>query len=137
MRNMKPEKMVQNRIMFWAHQNGFWLHIIEAKAQYSVHLKRYSKKNSGAPAGFPDLVGIGPGGIPCFIELKAPGKLSTLRLNQEIFLMEAINRGAFAVVTDSENHLEAIWKEWKSLPMDFDRKDLLLRSCGIDKLKFR
>jgi len=137
MRNSKPEKMVQNQIMFWAHKNGFWLHIIESKAQYSPHLKRYTKKLSGAPAGFSDMVGITPEGKPCFIELKAPGKRGNLSVSQEMFLLDAIKRGAFAVVTDSSNHLDDVWKKWKELPVEFDKRDLLISVCDFDKINIR
>lgn len=137
MKNSKPEKIVQNRVMVWAHQNGFWLHIIESKAQYSKSIGRYTRKLSGAPIGFSDLVGIAPGGIPCFIELKAPGKLGNLSLHQELFLFEAIKRGAFAIVTDSENHLNDIWIRWNGIPEShrFERWQLLLDACCFSHIR--
>ena len=133
---MKPEKIVQGRILFWGHRNGFWLHVIESKAQFSKAMGRYTKKLSGAPQGFSDLVGIAPGGTPCFIELKAPGKIGNLSLYQELFLFEAIKRGAFALVTDSENHIDDVWKRWKSLPAGyaFEKRQLLIDACKFDKI---
>ena len=50
--------------------------------------------HSGIPTGFPDLMGIGRGGIALFIEVKRPGKKP--RPNQISFLETLNNRGAIA-----------------------------------------
>lgn len=133
MKNMKPEKVVQSRVLWWSIRAGFWLHVIESKAVYSVAKKCYARSKA-APMGFPDLVGVGPRGESVFVELKAPGKISNTSYAQQRFLFDAIKRGAFALVTDSENHLEDVYRKWvllKSQNLQEEAKLLLLGACSI------
>lgn len=121
MKKVKPEKITQSLIQSWCLKNSFWVHVIESKATFSKNLNRYLRGN--APEGFPDMVGITPCGLACYIELKARGKRSNLSPEQTSFLVKAIALGAFAVVTDSPENIEAIWRCWQSTN---DKKHFLL-----------
>lgn len=111
MLQIKPEKLVEQEIRLWCNQNRFWVSVIDSKATYSEKAKSYRKSNT-APEGFPDLVGSCPDGTLCMIELKAKGKLRTVRQSQVFFLHRAIEHNAFAVVVDSSTLLEGLWKGW-------------------------
>lgn len=75
-RNQRPEKGVQAEVMQWLKASGFSCHSIEAKAVYSFEVGRYVRGQTDA--GVADLFGSSPGGLAVFIELKAPGRRSTL-----------------------------------------------------------
>jgi len=133
MKNMKPEKVVQNKILWWSIKAGFWFHVIDSKATYSLTKKCYSRSKA-APMGFPDLVGVGPKGESVFIELKAPGKIKNTSYAQQRFIFDAVKRGAFALVTDSENYLEDIYRKWvllRSQNLQEEAKLLLLGASEI------
>jgi len=112
-KNGQPEKNLEKEVFIWLAAHGFSLHTVESKAVFSKRLGRYLK--SQAVAGFSDLVGVSPTGLGCFIELKAPGRLSTLRPAQRAFLAQKIECGAFAVVVDSVDRLATLWEEFQLL----------------------
>lgn len=109
-KNGKPELQVQREVMKWLKANGFSCNVVESKAVYSKNAGRYL--NSQTIPGFSDIAGACPNGLGCFIELKAPGRRSTLRSGQRAFLMDKINIGCFAVVVDSIEMLANIWNEF-------------------------
>jgi len=108
-KNASPERdLVKNELIPWFKKNGFSMSVIESKATFS----QSSQKYTGSPAnpGTPDLIGCDSKGMGCFVEAKAKGRLSTVRELQRIFLLEKINRGAFAIVTDSVARTESLYK---------------------------
>lgn len=109
--NKKPEKLVEEEIIAWCENYGWWVHVIDSKATYSPAAGVY-KKSKAAPKGFSDLVGITEAKEPCFIELKAKGKRSTASDDQLMFLIEAILKGGFACVTDRAEHLGEVYRRW-------------------------
>ncbi len=115
---MKPEKITEVEVLAMCSQLGFDVSVIDSKATYSTNLERYAKSKS-APGGFPDIVGNDDRGMAVFIELKAKGKLSTLRPAQKIFLLRKIQAGCFAVAVDSADLLFELYSQWRKDPQKF------------------
>lgn len=111
LKNAKPEEEVKRVVMAWLKEHGFSCHVVEAKAVYSKRAGRYV--SSQTTPGFSDIVGACPNGLAAFIELKAPGKRSTLREGQRAFLVEKIDKGAFAVCVDSVECLATVWEAFE------------------------
>jgi hypothetical protein len=120
-KNDKPEKRVEKAVMAWCKEHNWYCNVIEAKATFNEKLGRYI--GGMAKAGHVDISGTTNMGIACFIELKAPGKLSTLRPNQYDFLIECINRNAFGVCVDSAELLEQVYVEYLARA---DKKEFLI-----------
>lgn len=120
----KPEMQVYFKVKYWAITNGFWLHRVESKSTYSAKAKRYTTVGP-APKGFPDMCGIGPNSESVFIELKAKGKLKTIRPDQHKFLSTAINMGAFAVCIDNTDDLFLYHKTWVELMRSGQKKEAI------------
>ena len=117
--NASPEKEVEKEVLEWARKADFDLSVVESKATYSLSAGRYLHGN--AEAGFPDLVGNTPmchGSIACFIELKAKGKINTIRPGQVEFLSRKIKRGCFAVCVDSAESLANHYRHWHNLLLE-------------------
>ena len=111
-KNNSPELSVQKDVIAWGRAHGWSLDVVEAKATFSEKQGRYI--SNAVAAGFSDITGCDDTGHSVFIELKAPGKLKTLRVSQYDFLLEKINRNSFACVVDSADLLEKIHLTWKS-----------------------
>lgn len=109
-KNKKPEKDVQYAVEQWLEKNGFDYDIVESKSVYHEASGRYL--HSQTTVGFSDIVGNDSHGIACFIELKAPGRRSTLRERQRDFLTKKIKSNCFAVVVDSPKLLADYYDEW-------------------------
>ena len=116
-RNQKPEQQVVKACMEWMRERGFSMDVVESKAVYSVSSGRYLRGQT--TPGFVDAAGCTPEGIGCFIEFKAKGKVSTLRLSQKEFLKQKIYKGCFACVVDSTERLSEIYSNW----LDLFKKD--------------
>lgn len=123
---IKPEKLVVNSILCWAHQNKIWLEVYDSKGTYSASAKRYTK-NIGMKSGTPDILGVNSDGIMIAIEVKAPGKEKVARLGQLQFLLRLINNNGFACVSSSVDHISDLYFKWLSLSKKEDRKKLLLQ----------
>lgn len=110
-KNEKPEFEFKKVAKKWLDANGFCCDVVESKAVYNFAAGRYD--HGQAKAGFSDIVGVTPYfGVACFIELKAPGKRASLKPHQHAFLVSKINHGAFAVCTDSIDHLSDVYECW-------------------------
>jgi hypothetical protein len=121
-RNKSPERDLSKLIMSWLKVNEFDCTIVESKAVYNQKAKRYLK--SQAVPGFPDIVGNDSRGTAVYIELKAPGRLSTIKDRQREFLLRKIKSNCFAVCVDGVGRLEKTYEHWKSL-MEEPRRDFL------------
>lgn len=109
--NAKPEFEVKKLVMRWLEANNFSCDAVESKAVYSHAAGSYVRGQ--AVAGFSDIVGVcNFGGAACYIELKAPGKRSTLKPHQRDFLMHKITLYAFAVCIDSIDDLADVYSRW-------------------------
>jgi hypothetical protein len=112
-KNKAPEAELQKSALLWLNANGFTVFSVDSKAVWSKNAGRYLRGQTNI--GCSDIVGACPGGIACFIELKAPGKRSTLREAQRHFLIDKINAGAFAIVADSISSISEAWSRFKEL----------------------
>lgn len=109
-KNNAPEKDLEKSVRAWLDKMLFSYSVVESKAVFSRSANRYLKGQT--EAGFSDIVATSDEGYSCFIELKSPGKLSTLRPLQYEFLKDKISKNAFAVCIDSVDLLESLWLEW-------------------------
>ena len=125
-KNNKPEEIFKREIISYLIRNGFDVDVVESKAVYSQRLKRYL--HSQATPGMSDLVGNDMNGHACFIELKAPKKLKTLRENQKLFLKKKVESNAFACVVDSLERFVMIYNDWRDYKArsDYEARQFLL-----------
>lgn len=111
--NTKPEKTVEKECLTWMRSQGWNVQIFESKATQINGVWR----NQAMKAGNADCQGTIPGGIACYVEFKAPGRLTTFNnpknQRQIDFILAKIDMGAFACVTDSVQHLQSIYNIWK------------------------
>lgn len=112
-KNKKPEKVVEKDCLDWLDKHGFSINVVESKAVYSKAAGNYIRGQT--VAGFPDLVGNDKDGHAVFIELKAPGKRSTIRPAQVDFLLNKIKTNCFAVCVDSVAYLSTAYALWSEL----------------------
>lgn len=126
-KNRKPEARVVIDILQWCKLKEWQVQRIESKNTYNPKAGRWV--SSPTAPGTPDIIGTLPTGVFVAIEVKAPGRLTTLRDNQREFLLQKINSNAFALVTDSVARLEKIYNHWKTLSgveaRDYLRTELL------------
>lgn len=129
-KNQKPEKEVEKACLEWMRIKRWSVQIVESKATYNPHAGRYVSQST--KAGTVDCFGTLPDGVSCFIEFKAPGKLSTFanpkNYRQKEYCLEKINTHAFVCVTDSVERLEKVHRAWemKRLLDKEDAKNFLL-----------
>lgn len=116
--NKKPEKEVEKQVLVWLKQNNFCCDVVEAKATFSVASNRYTGR--AASPGMSDIIGNTSNGLAVFIELKAPGRRvgSALREDQRAFLTRKIQSGCFAVVADSAEYIDRVWKHYLTLSQE-------------------
>ena len=113
-KNQKPEfTLTLTPCLLWMRESGWSVDVVEAKGVYNAQAGRYL--DGQTEAGMSDIVGCTPQGIGAFVEAKAPGKLSTLRPAQREFLIDKIRCGAFAVVVDSVDRLNRLYRKWWSM----------------------
>jgi hypothetical protein len=110
-RNAKPEAELEKHIRALFVELKFSMNKIESKAVYNVQAGTYLRGQTDA--GVSDYVGCDPSGYGAFVEVKAPGKRSTLKPHQRAFLEDKINKGAFACCVDSVELLYKTWHEWQ------------------------
>lgn len=84
--------------------------IVEAKGVYNESAGRYL--HGKTRPGFSDICGNMPNGIAIWIEVKAPGKRKTIRVEQYQFLIEKISSNCFAIVCDGIDYFKYIFNEW-------------------------
>ena len=133
----KPEKIVERDVIAWCIPNRFYVHVIESKAIPRVG--GGFRRAGNAPKGFTDICGntlLEGHALPIYIELKAPGKRSDLSQLQYIFLLNKIEQGCFATVTDSVEYLVETWDGYKALKTQGDRRRFLVSRLP-QKSRFR
>jgi hypothetical protein len=113
-KNAKPEKLVEKEVLDWCRSRGWFVNVIESKSTFSAKSGRYT--GTAAAAGHVDITGVDDKGVFVAIELKAPGKLKTLRPAQYKFLVEVINRNGFGVCVDSCAMLSEIYYTFSCAP---------------------
>lgn len=120
-KNQKPEKLVELQVLEWCRKQGWHVSVVESKAVFSASAGRYL--SGQVKAGFPDVVGLTQQGLFVAIELKAPGRRSTLRDQQRAYLNQVICRHGFGLVVDCAEYLEKCYQGF--LHSD-DKKNYLL-----------
>jgi hypothetical protein len=144
-KNKSPEKEVEKEVLEVCEKLGLDVNVIESKATYSVSAGRYLRGQ--VDAGFTDLVGNTNDGRAVYIELKARGRLSTIKPHQLEFIIRKIRTGAFGCVVDGGGRLGDLFSRWsillrqsrseaeeyliKSLPKQLEDFD---KSSGQDEL---
>jgi len=128
--NAKPEKEVEEEVLEWCRSCGWDVNVIEAKSTWNERAGRYISQS--VTPGYPDISGNTDVGLSIYIELKAPGKRSTLRPEQYSFLLRKINTGCFAVCVDSASYLETIWKAYNNC---YNRREFLKSILHEPKVK--
>jgi hypothetical protein len=121
--NEKPERDTEREVVAWLRAQGLFHKIVESKAVLSSQYSGY--RRGQADAGFPDLVGLTRKGFFLAVELKARGRRSNLSDQQREFLISVIDSKGFACVTDSADHLSALFFAWEAAPVE-TRSELLL-----------
>lgn len=99
----RPEKEVEREVKDWCEEFGWDVTVIDS----GFHEGERSKVGE---YGFSDLAGNTPEGLSCYIELKAKGKISTLSIQQYLFLRRKIEKNCFAVVVDSAQLLGNLYR---------------------------
>ena len=109
-KNSKPEKKVEQEVLAWCKAKGWSVSVVESKAVFSQRQGRFLQGQ--AKKGFADLVGLTDTGRFVAIELKAPGKRSTLREEQRKYLHSVIAKHGFAAVVDCATLLDKTYTQW-------------------------
>jgi predicted metal-dependent phosphotriesterase family hydrolase len=130
---MKPEKITEQLCLSYCNTVGIDVDVIDSKATFSQAKNIYTKSKS-VPEGFSDLVGNTQDGVAVFIELKAKGKLKTLREKQYMFLRRKIMQNCFACAVDSDDLLHDIYMNWIKADNKIDY--LLSRLPKIKSISF-
>ena len=100
-----PEKELEKEVMTWAKEYGFDLTVVDSSGYGTWDNKKVGE------LGVTDLIGNYKA-LSVWIELKAKGKLSTIRYDQYKFLERKAQAGCFAVCVDSVDLLKEIWSQW-------------------------
>lgn len=114
-KNKKPEKIVEKQVTDWCKKHDLDVSIVECKGVYNSATNTYL--HGMTEPGYSDLSGNNKYGMAVYIELKAKGRRSTIRLRQMQFLVRKIKAGCFAVVVDSPEILEEQYYQWFDLVM--------------------
>jgi len=109
-KNKTPEYDLQAEIIKTAKKDGFKFYITDSSARWSYEKEGYVSETF--ESGMSDLTGDRDG-LACYIEIKAPGKRSTLKPHQREFLMRKIGRGCFACCVDSYELITETWDKWR------------------------
>jgi hypothetical protein len=129
-KNQKPEKELEKTVMAWLKLHGFHCTVVEAKSTFNPVARRYISQS--VKAGTVDVIGNDSEGRAVFIELKAPGRRSTLSEKQRDFLELKISQMCFAVCIDSVEMLAETYSHWLSLP-PLERQKFLLAQLPSKK----
>jgi RecB family endonuclease NucS len=109
---LSPEKLVEREVLAMCKLMRLDVSVVESKAKFSESQQRYRRQET--EVGFSDVVGNDEAGMAVFIELKARGKLNSLRPAQRAFLLRKIHSGCFATVVDSGDLLYELYRRWKT-----------------------
>lgn len=112
-KNSKPEEQLQKATTKLLRSMGFSIQVVESKAVYNPKKGRYLSGQT--KSGTSDIYGCDPVGFGVFIEMKAPGKRSTVKQHQVEYLWDKIRRGAFGYVCDDNEKLKTDYSQWLRL----------------------
>lgn len=109
-KNKTPEKDLQKKIILMGRKDGFDLYITDSSAKWNADLGTYVSDKFAS--GMSDLTGDRDG-LACYVEVKAPGRRSTLKPHQRQFLLDKIERRCFACCVDSYEDIVTLWNKWR------------------------
>lgn len=109
-RNKSPERDVVKSLLAALNSRGFHVFRVESQSSYSAASGAYTQNH--APPGCPDILGTCPEGSSVYLEVKAPGRRSTLKEHQRDFLLQCIRRGGIGVCADSVQSFFEIYQAW-------------------------
>lgn len=124
-KNSKPEKELEKQIMPYLKQAGIFCWVVDSSAVYSKSAGRYLYSQSDV--GTPDLLGVNSQGQFVAVELKAPGRRSSLKEHQRQFLIRIIEHHGFAMCCDSVQSFLDLYASWLAAPVN-NRQAILLNS---------
>lgn len=123
-KNDCPEARVAKACLEALKVIGFSVQIYDSKATYDDKRDVWICKSMSA--GQPDIMGVTCDGIGAFIEVKAPGRLSSFwratNEAQQNFILDRIEMNCFSIVTDSVERMLRIYSLWKNA---IDKKQFL------------
>jgi len=122
-KNETPEKTVEKDVLVWLRKIGCFVNVYDSALQPDAYS---GPVRVAARSGTPDLLGCTNEGMFVAIELKAPGRRSTLKEHQREFLIRVIRNNGFACCTDSQSHLKELYNNWARLDIDARIKLLLI-----------
>jgi len=131
-KNERPEKTVELLVRAKLKELGYFMTVIESKAVWSKSAGMYL--HSKAAAGFSDLVGVSPMGRFVAIELKAPGKRSTVSKIQRDFLANVIKSFGVGLVVDSVENLTSQLDKINALTDAYDQQVLMLKFLPTERV---
>lgn len=120
----RPESRIEFLVIAVARQLGLWIH----KTDSQKHMTKFGSmsRRGNCPSGWPDLTGPGYLGQFCGIEVKATGKLNTLRPSQKTMLLTLIQKDCFACVVDRPQSLVAIYTDYRAIQGSAARQEYLM-----------
>lgn len=121
--NQKPEAQLRSDILLELKKKGFLILYVESQAVFSQSAGRFVQ--SHLASGTSDLIGIDHEGHFLALELKAPGRISTLKDHQRDFLHSVIDRNGFACCIDSIDSFFSLYNSWLKLSSKTERIELL------------
>jgi hypothetical protein len=130
-KNKKPEEELRQEMLKHLRQLGFLALRIESQAVFSQSAGRYMRGQ--VAAGVSDILACSQDGCFLAIELKAKGRLKTLKSHQSAFLQSVIKQNGFACCCDSIELFDFLWESFASFESDEKRKKFLLEQ--LPKIK--
>ena len=126
-KNDSPEARAAKEVLSALRTMGFSVQIYESKAVFDDKRGVWACKSM--QPGQPDIMGVSSEGVGVFVEMKAPGKLSTFwretNTAQQDFILDRINMNCFSIVTDSVSHMMKLYSGWKNA---VDKRQFLMDS---------
>lgn len=109
-KNKKPERDLQKKIFSWCREAGMHVYITDRGYWGRIGML-YSCPFA---QGHSDISGNDKDGLSVYIEVKAPGRIKTLKSDQREFLKERIKEKCFATVTDDLEKLKSLYFKFKT-----------------------
>lgn len=103
-----PEKAFQNALLKHMRSLGFDVTYMDSSTfGVAVNISKTGEY------GISDLVG-NIGSLSVWVEVKAPGRLKSLKVHQYMFLRRKLEAGCFACCVDSIERFDELWKLFQS-----------------------
>jgi hypothetical protein len=130
-KNKTPEKDLRQLVMKHLKQQGVLVLYVESQAVFSESAARYL--HGQVSVGTSDLIGCLPSGRFLAIELKAPGRIRTLKPHQREFLVKVIQMGGIGLVADKIDLIDWILDQCSQIASDKERVEFLLSQLPTPK----